>query len=46
MNSALTENSVGPEDHLPRFGWGSVRGPYESVGSICGFPVDDEKIIP
>jgi len=45
MNSQLTENPVGPEDHLPRFGWGSVRGPYEVVGSICSFPVDD-KIVP
>jgi hemoglobin len=44
MNSQLTENPVGPDDHLPRFGWGSVRGPYEAVGSICNFPLD-EKII-
>jgi hemoglobin len=45
MNSQLIENPVGPGDHLPRFGWGSVRGPYETVGSICHFPLD-EKIIP
>lgn len=45
MNSQLTENPVGPGEHLPRFGWGSVRGPYEVVGGICSFPVD-EKIIP
>jgi hemoglobin len=44
MNSQLTENPVGPDDHLPRFGWGSVRGPYEAVGSICSFPLDDEII--
>jgi hemoglobin len=46
MNSQLTENPVGSEDHLPRFGWGSVRGPYEVVGSICSFPVEDEDIVP
>lgn len=45
MNSQLTENPVRPSDHLPRFGWGSVRGPYEAVGSICSFSLD-EKIIP
>lgn len=44
MNSQLTENPVGPDDHLPRFGWGSVQGPYEVVGSICNFPVDDEIV--
>jgi hemoglobin len=45
MNSQLTENPVGPGEHLPRFGWGSVRGPYEVVGGICGFPLD-EDIVP
>jgi hemoglobin len=44
MNSQLTENPVAPGDHLPRFGWGSVRGPYEVVGSICNFEVDDEIV--
>jgi len=42
MNSQLSENPTGPDDHLPRFGWGSVRGPYEVVGSICSFPLDDK----
>lgn len=45
MNSQLTENPVAPGDHLPRFGWGSVRGPYEAVGSICSHDTD-ETIIP
>ena len=45
MNSQLDENPVGSEEHIPRFGWGSVKGPWESVGSICTFPVDG-KIIP
>ncbi len=40
-NSQLTENPTGPDDHIPRFGWGSVRGPYEVVGSICNFPIED-----
>ncbi|SRR6266496_1437604 len=44
-NSQLYENPVGPTEHLPRFGWGSVEGPFEVVGSICTFPLD-EKIIP
>ena len=46
MNSGLDENPVGPNDHIPRFGWGSVEGPFDSVGSICSFPVKDEKIVP
>ncbi len=45
MNSQLDNNPVGPDEHLPRFGWGSVKGPWESVGSICVFPVK-EKIVP
>jgi hemoglobin len=44
-NSQLDENPVGPHEHLPRFGWGSVRGPFDVVGGICEFPLD-EKIIP
>lgn len=44
INSQLDENPVGPHDHIPRFGWGSVKGPWESVGSICNFPIDDEII--
>src|SRR5581483_12498504 len=31
MNSALTENPTGPNDHSPRWGWGEVRGPFENV---------------
>jgi hemoglobin len=45
MNSASDTNPTGPNDHIPRWDWGSVRGPFESVGSICAFPTD-EKIIP
>ncbi|MBI1331496.1 MAG: globin [Armatimonadetes bacterium] len=44
MNSQMDENPVGPDDHIPRFGWGSVRGPWESVGSICNFELDEEII--
>ncbi len=44
MNSQLDENPVGPEDHIPRFGWGNVRGPWESVGSICSFRLDEEIV--
>ena len=43
MNSGLDENPVGPNDHIPRFGWGSVEGPFDAVGSICSFPVKDEN---
>jgi hemoglobin len=46
MNSATQENPVAPGDHIPRFGWGSVRGPFDAAGGICSFPVDDEEIIP
>ena len=45
MNSATDENPTGPHDHIPRWDWGSVKGPFESVGSICAFPTD-ENIIP
>ena len=44
MNSQLDENPVGPNDHIPRFGWGSVKGPWESVGSICTFETEEEII--
>ncbi len=44
MNSQLDENPTGPNDHIPRFGWGSVRGPFESVGSICNFEVEEEIV--
>ena len=46
QNSALRENPIGPTEHLPRFGWGSVRGPFEVVGGICSFPLEDEEIVP
>ena len=44
MNSQLDENPTGPNDHIPRFGWGSVKGLWASVGSICEFPVEEELI--
>ncbi len=44
INSQLDENPIGPDDHIPRFGWGSVEGPYESVGSICTFQTEGEII--
>jgi hemoglobin len=46
QNSATNENPIQPGDHIPRFGWGSVRGPYEIVGSICAFDLDDEAAKP
>jgi hemoglobin len=45
MNSATDVNPTGPTDHIPRWGWGSVKGPFDAVGSICAFPTE-EKIIP
>jgi hemoglobin len=44
INSQLDENPTGPNDHIPRFGWGSVKGPREAVGSICQFPVEEEIV--
>lgn len=44
MNSQLDENPVGPTDHIPRWGWGEVRGPFEAVGSICQFPTEEEIV--
>ena len=44
INSQLHENPSQPGEHIPRFGWGSVRGPYESVGSICSFEIEGEYI--
>jgi hemoglobin len=41
LNSKLTDNPTGPHDHIPRWDWGSVRGPFDVVGSICQFDVDD-----
>jgi hemoglobin len=41
INSQFEENPVVPEDHIPVWGWGEVRGPYESVGSMCQFEVED-----
>jgi hemoglobin len=43
-NSQLHENPVSPDEHLPRFGWGSVQGPFEEVGGICTFPLDEEIV--
>jgi hemoglobin len=42
QNSASDQNPVQSGDHIPRFGWGSVRGPYEIVGSICAFEIGDD----
>ena len=44
MNSQLDENPTEPNDHIPRWGWGSVKGPFESVGSICQFPTEEEIV--
>ena len=29
INSHLTENPVGPEEPMPRWGWGETGGPYQ-----------------
>jgi len=34
INSQLSENPVTDEDHLPHWGWGEVKGPFEIVGSL------------
>lgn len=44
MNSQLTENPVQPGDHIPRFGWGSVEGPYEETGGICAKALEEDYI--
>ncbi len=44
MNSQLDENPVQPGDHIPRFGWGSVEGPYEETGGICAKPLSEDYI--
>lgn len=43
-NSQLSVNPTGDDEHLPRWGWGEVRGPYEIVGTICAF--DNEAHAP
>lgn len=34
INSQLEENPTTTEDHIPDWGWGEVKGPYEVVGSL------------
>jgi hemoglobin len=34
INSQLDENPVTKKDHIPEWGWGEVKGPYEIVGSL------------
>ncbi len=34
INSQLEENPVTDQDHIPEWGWGEVKGPYEIVGSL------------
>lgn len=34
INSQLDENPTSPEDKIPEWGWGEVKGPYEVVGSL------------
>lgn len=34
LNSQLSENPVTKDDHIPQWGWGEVKGPYEVVGSL------------
>jgi hemoglobin len=32
--SQTTENPITPEDHIPQWGWGEVKGPFEVVGPL------------
>ena len=32
--SQMDENPVTPEDHMPQWGWGEVKGPYQVVGPL------------
>ena len=34
LASQLTENPITKEDHLPQWGWGEVKGPFDAVGSV------------
>ncbi|WP_428665610.1 group II truncated hemoglobin [Runella sp.] len=34
LNSQLEENPTTDQDHIPEWGWGEVKGPYEIVGSL------------
>jgi len=34
INSQLSENPVTPEEHLPQWGWGEVKGPFGTVASL------------
>jgi hemoglobin len=34
INSQLNENPTTDNQHIPKWGWGEVKGPYEIVGSF------------
>lgn len=34
LNSQLDENPTTDAEHIPEWGWGEVKGPYEVVGSL------------
>lgn len=34
INSQLDENPTSPEDKIPEWGWGEVKGPYEVAGLL------------
>lgn len=38
INSNLDENPTTPEDTIPEWGWGEVKGPYDVVGSLFRKP--------
>jgi hemoglobin len=43
INSQLPENPVTSTDHLPQWGWGEVKGPFEIVGSLFSQDSIDQK---
>jgi hemoglobin len=38
INSQLNENPTTSQDHIPQWGWGEVKGPFEIVGSLFRHP--------
>jgi len=43
INSQLSENPTTNQDHIPQWGWGEVKGPFEIVGSLFRHPSTLEK---
>lgn len=43
ITSHLPENPITPEDHIPQWGWGEAKGPYEIVGSLFQQQPEEKK---